>query len=75
MTSKPSSGDRYESGQLERVKRTCLYMATRLGDLLDEVVVVGGLVPGLLVDQDSLPRGCRFMPAHLTWTWGWRWPF
>ena len=32
-------------------------MATRLGDLLDEIVVVGGLVPYLLVDQENLPPG------------------
>ena len=32
-------------------------MATRLGDLLDEIVVVGGLVPYLLIDQENLPSG------------------
>ena len=32
-------------------------MATKLGDLLDEIVVVGGLVPYLLVDQENLPSG------------------
>ena len=32
-------------------------MATRLGDLLDEIVVVGGLAPYLLVDQEDLPPG------------------
>ncbi|MCY4519770.1 MAG: nucleotidyl transferase AbiEii/AbiGii toxin family protein [Caldilineaceae bacterium] len=32
-------------------------MATKLGDLLDEIVVVGGLVPYLLVAQESLPSG------------------
>ena len=32
-------------------------MATRLGDLLDEIVVVGGLVPYLLIDQEELPAG------------------
>ena len=57
MTSKPTSGDGYDSEQMERVKQICLYMATRLGDLLDEVVVVGGLVPGLLVNQNPLPAG------------------
>ena len=57
MTSKPSSGDGYGTEQLSLVRRTCLYMATRLGDLLDEIVVVGGLVPYLLVDQEDLPSG------------------
>ena len=55
MLSKPSSGDEYGRGQLSRVYQTCLYMATKLGDLLDEIVVVGGLVPYLLVDQEDLP--------------------
>ena len=32
-------------------------MATKLGDLLGEIVVVGGLVPYPLVDQEDLPSG------------------
>jgi hypothetical protein len=47
----------YSSAQLGRVRATCLYVATKLGDLLDEVVVVGGLVPSLLIDQRALPAG------------------
>ena len=57
MVSKPSSVDGYGIEQLSVVRRTCLYMATKLGDLLDEIVVVGGLVPYLLVDQENLPSG------------------
>ena len=57
MVSKPSTGDGYGIEQLDLVHRTCLYMATKLGDLLDEIVVVGGLVPYLLVDQQDLPSG------------------
>ncbi len=57
MLAKPSSSDGYGFKQLQSVHRTCLYMATRLGDLLDEIVVVGGLVPYLLVDQENLPAG------------------
>jgi hypothetical protein len=30
---------------------------TKLGDLLDDVVVVGGLVPSLFIAQDELPVG------------------
>lgn len=33
------------------MKGACLYLATKIGDLLDELVIVGGLVPSLLVDQ------------------------
>ena len=57
MIAKPSTSDGYDIEQLDIVHRTCLYMATRLGDLLDEIVVVGGLVPYLLVDQENLPSG------------------
>ena len=57
MVEKPRRALDYRSEQLERVRATCLYVATRLGDLMDEVVVVGGLVPSLLIDQDTLPEG------------------
>ena len=57
MTSKPSSSAGYSNQGLDRVRQVCLYMATKLGDLLEEIVVVGGLVPYLLVDQDNLPAG------------------
>jgi hypothetical protein len=35
---------------VEVVRSTCLYVATVLGDLMDDLVVVGGLVPTLLID-------------------------
>jgi len=57
MISKPLTRDGYDTEQLGFVYRTCLYIATKLGDLLDEIVVVGGLVPYLLVDQENLPSG------------------
>ena len=38
------------------MKSTCLYLATKLGDLMGELVVVGGLVPALLIDQENLPQ-------------------
>ena len=30
------------------MRQTCLYVATKLGDLLHDLIVVGGLVPSLL---------------------------
>ena len=45
----------YGSGQLERVRATCLYVASKLGDLLNDIVVIGGLVPSLIIDQSALP--------------------
>ncbi len=55
MTSKPETMDEYSGDSLALVRSTCLYVATKLGDLLDDVVIVGGLVPSLLVDQEELP--------------------
>jgi hypothetical protein len=36
------------------VRAVCLFIATKLGDLMDELVVVGGLVPSLIIDQSTL---------------------
>lgn len=47
--SKPSTAAGYKPGFTTSVKQTCLYIATKLGDLLDDTVVVGGLVPSLIV--------------------------
>ena len=57
MTSKPETRDEYGGGSLALVRSTCLYVATKLGDMLDDIVIVGGLVPSLLVDQETLPWG------------------
>lgn len=57
MASKPQTIDGYHRDSFTRVRSTCLYVATKLGDLLDDIVIVGGLVPSLLVDQESLPWG------------------
>jgi len=57
MPEKPSFASQYSKEQAELVRQTCLYVATKLGDLLDELVVVGGLVPSLLIPEESLPGG------------------
>jgi hypothetical protein len=62
MADKPKRASEYKSEQVELVRSTCLYVATKLGDLMDEVVVVGGLVPTLLIDQGALPEGAS---AHV----------
>jgi hypothetical protein len=46
---KPRTAHGYTSEQAERVQATCLQLASVLGDLMDEIVVVGGLVPSLLI--------------------------
>src|SRR4051812_14461265 len=54
MPEKPATAIGYPPQQAARVKATCLYLATKLGDLMPELVVVGGLVPSLLIDQHNL---------------------
>ena len=57
MNDKPTTRDGYNGKVLLRVRSTCLHVATKLGELLEDVVIVGGLVPSLLVDQLRLPPG------------------
>ena len=57
MTDKPTTAAGYEGERTELVQATCLYAATNLGDIVGELVVVGGLVPSLLVKQEALPHG------------------
>ena len=57
MTEKPTTAGGYRREHLALIRATCLYIATKLGDLMDDLVVVGGLVPSLLVDQESGEAG------------------
>jgi len=57
MPDKPSFASEYRKEHAELVRQTCLYVATKLGDLRDELVVVGGLVPSLLIPEESVTRG------------------
>jgi hypothetical protein len=54
---KPTTAAGYRREHVERVRATCLYLATKLGDLSDDVVVIGGLVPSLLIARDEQPVG------------------
>jgi len=56
MADKPRRASDYKSEQVELVRATCLYVATRLGDMMDDLVIVGGLVPSLIVEQTTLPK-------------------
>lgn len=56
MSEKPNTAAGYSRDQAARGKATCLYLATKLGDIMDKLVVVGGLVPSLLIDQENLPE-------------------
>ncbi len=57
MPEKPTTASGNTPGHLELVRATCLYVATKLGDLMDELVIVGGLTPSLLINQMNLPEG------------------
>lgn len=59
---KPGTAAGYPAGQVELVRATCLTVATVLGDLMDDLVVIGGFVPSLLIDQATLAEG---MEAHV----------
>lgn len=50
MANKPKRASDYESEQAELARATCLYVATKLGDMMDDLLIVSGLVPSLLVD-------------------------
>jgi predicted nucleotidyltransferase len=51
MSRKPSTAEGYSDTSLELIKSTCLQIATVLGDFMDDLVIVGGLVPSLIIDQ------------------------
>jgi hypothetical protein len=74
MPEKPSRVAEYSKEQVQLVTATCLYIATILGDYMEQAVIVGGLVPSLLIDQKNLPNGrsgsyfpdwhSAFYPSH-----------
>ncbi len=57
MNRKPTTDVGYEREYTELVRATCLYIATKVGDITDDLIVIGGLVPSLLIDQEDLPPG------------------
>lgn len=50
MDDHPLTAGDYGPEDLRRVKAGCLEVSTRLSGLLDEMVIVGGVVPALLID-------------------------
>jgi hypothetical protein len=57
MTERSAYASDYKPKHLNLVRSTCLTIATFFGYLLDEVVIIGGLVPGLLIPHEQLPIG------------------
>lgn len=62
MEGKPTVASGYSPAAVQLVHSASLYIATKLGDLRDDFVIVGGLVPGLIVPQAELPAG---RPLHV----------
>lgn len=58
---KPTTASGYAPEMVDLVRKTLLHVATKLGDLMGGLVVVGGLVPSLLIDPENLPGDT---PAH-----------
>jgi predicted nucleotidyltransferase len=54
MENKPTLASGYSPAAVQLVHSASLYIATKLGDLRDDLVVVGGLVPSLIVPQGQL---------------------
>lgn len=56
----------YTPEAFERIRTACLTVATVLGDLMEEeITIVGGLVPSLLIDQTQLPEGAEAHPGTM----------
>jgi len=55
----------YTPAQTELVRATTLTVATLLGDYMEEMVVVGGLVPSLLIPAMALPAGVEAHPGTM----------
>jgi hypothetical protein len=62
MARKPTVASGYSPATVQLVNAACLYIATKLGDLRDDIVIVGGLVPSLIVPESTLPAG---RPLHV----------
>ena len=65
VVGKPGTIGGYGRDSLALVHSTCLYVATKLGDMHDDIVIVGGLVPSLLVDQERLPWDLERHPGTM----------
>jgi hypothetical protein len=62
MSDKPKHASGYDRNRTAVIRRACLEVATRLNDFKDDLCIIGGLVPSLLVDMAELSPGA---PAHI----------
>ncbi len=57
LSKEPRVAADYAPGCNKLVRQTCLEVATRLGDFREQMCVVGGLVPSLIIDQSQRATG------------------
>jgi predicted nucleotidyltransferase len=62
MQNKPTVAAGYSRASVQLVNAASLYIATKLADFRDDIVIVGGLAPSLIVPQSALPAG---RPLHV----------
>jgi hypothetical protein len=66
---RPSTKDGYSRREVSRVEAACRYVCERLGSLSEHVTIIGGLVPSLIIPEDSLSesaeRHCGTMDVDL----------
>ena len=71
MTDKPRTAVDYTPDLTEAASETLLYIATTLGDLLDQIVLIGGLVPSLIISQGpDIPSHVGTMDVDLGLSFG-----
>ncbi|HEX5990552.1 MAG TPA: hypothetical protein VFY75_10115 [Solirubrobacterales bacterium] len=59
LTSKPQEASGYSSEESELVKATCLTVAAILGDLMEDICIVGGLVPSMICPVEIDPAAAE----------------
>ena len=57
--SKPRRADGSDGARTALIRRACIEVATRLNDFREDLCIVGGLVPSLLVDLNQQPKGAE----------------
>lgn len=57
MSKKPETFEGYPLGQIALVHSACLTLATRVGDLMEDLVIIGGVAPSLLIPQEGVAEG------------------
>lgn len=62
MNDKPTHAAGYDRYRTALIRQACLEVATRLNDFKEDLCIVGGLVPSLLIDVAKLPAGAQ---AHI----------